>query len=223
MSKFMFKVAPQNPELGSVTPYTIKSKCNYLRRHFDRIEKVYQEETEELWKDCQAEQERTKDHEDDSEHDYSYSDALREIEFISLRMHRYSAILASYAYLENSMSKICTGHHDTMKLPLEPSEIKGEGIVKFKLYLEKLAKRDFKTVNKQWSHLTTLNLIRNCIVHADGDANLIKSPKKLIDTVRNNQNLSFIEEQLIMMDATYIHSTIDTIESFLLHLFQADR
>ncbi|VVM76191.1 hypothetical protein PS673_02035 [Pseudomonas fluorescens] len=223
MSKFMFKVAPQNPELGSVTPYTIKSKCNYLRRHFDRIEKVYQEETEELWKDCQAEQERTKDHEDDSEHDYSYSDALREIEFISLRMHRYSAILASYAYLENSMSKLCTKYHDSMDLPLKPAEVTGDGIVKFKLYLERLAKIDFQAVNKQWSHLCTLNLIRNCVVHADGDANLIKQSRKLIDIINSSKELSFIEEQLIMMDASYIHSTIDTIESFLLHLFKIGR
>lgn len=221
VSKFVFKVNPQNPELGSVTPYTITSKCDYLRRHFNRVERVYEEESDELLIACQAEQERTKDHEDDSEHNYSYSDAIREIEFISLRMHRYSAILASYAYLENSMSKLCTKYYESMDLPLKAAEVSGDGIVKFKLYLEKLAKIDFETVNKQWSHLTILNLIRNCIVHADGDANLIKQSSKLIGIINNSKDLSFIEEQLIMMDASYISSTVDTIQSFLLHLFEA--
>lgn len=216
----MFKATPQNPELGSVNPYTIKSKCSYLRRHFDRIERVFQEESEELWKGCLAEQERTKDHDDDSEHDYRNSDDLREIEFVSLRMHRYSIILASYAYLENSMSKLCAEYYISMKLPLEPTEIKGEGITKFRTYLEKLAKIELKTVNKQWSSLSALNTIRNCIIHADGDANLLKNPKILINIVNNQQNLSFIEERLIMMDNSYIHSTIDTIESFLLHIFE---
>ena len=219
----MFKVYPQNPELGSVSPKTIKDKCNYLRRHFDRIEKVFQEEADELWKNCQAEQERTKDHEDDSEHDYFYSDALREIEFISLRMHRYSTILASYAYLENSMNKLCSNYQESMALPLAPSEVNGEGIVKFKLYLEKLANIDFGTVNKNWSHLVILNLIRNCIVHADGDANLIKQSSKLISIISNTKDLNFIEEQLIMMDASYIHTTINTIEHFLTHISVASR
>ena len=217
----MFKITPQNPELGSVTPYSISSKCDYLRRHFNRIEKVYQEEFDELLASCQAEQKRTKDHEDDSEHNYSYSDAIREIEFISLRMHRYSVILASYAYVENSMSKLCNKYYDSMNLPLKPFEVSGDGIVKFKLYLEKLAKIDFKTINKQWSHLTTLNLIRNCIVHADGDASLIKKSTKLIGIIDSSKDLSFIEEQLIMMDDSYIYSTVDTIQSFLLHLFEA--
>lgn len=221
VSKFVFKINPQNPELGSVTPYTITSKCDYLRRHFDRIERIYQEESDELLIACQAEQERTKDHGDDGEHNYSYSDTIREIEFVSLRMHRYSAILASYAYLENSMSKLCVKYHDSMGISLKPAEVSGDGIVKFRLYLEKLAKVDFETVNKQWSHLTTLNLIRNCIVHADGDANLIKQSSKLIGIINNSKNLSFIEEQLIMMDASYIRSTVDTIQSFLLHLFEA--
>ncbi|PIB45223.1 hypothetical protein AOA59_05490 [Pseudomonas sp. 2822-15] len=217
----MFQVTPQNPELGSVTPHTITSKCDYLRRHFNRIERVYQEESDELLIACQSEQERTKDHEDDSEHNYSYSDAIREIEFFSLRMHRYSAILASYAYLENSMSKLCGKYYESMDLPLKPEEVRGEGIVKFRIYLEKLAKIDLETVNKNWSHLTTLNLIRNCIVHADGDANLIKNSSKLIGIINKSKNLSFIEEQLIMMDASYISSTVDTIQGFLLHLFEA--
>ncbi|WP_157404859.1 hypothetical protein [Pseudomonas putida] len=217
----MFKVIPQNPELGSVTPYTIKAKCSYLRRHFDRIEKVFQVETEELWAYCQAELERTKDHDDDSEHNYTYSDDLREIEFTSLRMHRYSSILSSYAYLENSMDKQCKKYHASMELPLKPSEVTGDGIVKFKLYLERLAKIDFETVNKQWSHLKSLNHIRNCIIHADGDANQIKQPRKVIDIVNATKDLNFIEEHLVMMDASYVHTTIDTIESFLHHIFEA--
>jgi hypothetical protein len=119
------------------------------------------------------------------------------------------------------MSKLCTKYYESMDLPLKAAEVSGDGIVKFKLYLEKLAKIDFKTVNKQWSHLTILNLIRNCIVHADGDANLIKQSSKLIGIINNSNDLSFIEEQLIMMDASYVSSTVDTIQSFLLHLFEA--
>ncbi len=223
MSNFVFKITPQNPELGSVTPYTIKAKCSYLRRHFDRIEKVFREESDELWAHCQAEQERTKDHEDDSEHNYSFSDDMREIEFTSLRMHRYSSLLTSYAYLENSMDKLCKKYFDSMDLPLKPSDLTGDGIVKFKLYLEKLAKIDFAPANKQWSHLSSLNLIRNCIIHADGDANQVKQPKRIITLVNSTKDLSFIEEHLVMMEASYVHTTIDTIEIFLHHIFETGR
>lgn len=222
MSEFVFKVIPENPELGAVTPYNIKSKCNFMRRHFDRFEKVFQAESDELWAECKREAERTKDHEDDSEHDYSSSDSLREIEFIYLRMHRYSAILASYAYLENSMNKLCKAYHKSMGLLLSPSEISGSGIVKFRTYLEKLACVDFKAINTEWSHLKDLGQIRNCIMHAEGDANLIKN-RDLIDLINRDPGLSYIEESLITVEASYILKSIDAIEGLLLHLTTGGR
>ena len=217
----MFNVHPDNPELGAVTPYTVNEKCRYLRKHFDRIEKVFEVESEELWAASLAENERTKDHEDDSEHDYRHSDSLREIEFISLRMHRYSSILSSYAYLENSMNKLCEEYHIAKQLPLDPSQVKGEGIERSKLYLSKLAELDFDKINKEWSQLQILNALRNCIIHADGDVNLTR--KKLDNIINNTPGLSFVDNSLIMMEASYIHSAVDAIQTLLLHLSEAGR
>ena len=70
----MFKPHPINPELERVVKYTITSKVSLLRTHFKKIENIFQEESELLWKECELENARTKEHEDDSGYDYRSSD-----------------------------------------------------------------------------------------------------------------------------------------------------
>jgi len=176
----MFKPHPINPELESVVKYTITSKVTLLRTHFKKIENIFQEELESCGKGVCIENVRAKNHEDDNGYDYRTSDSLRDIEFIYLRMHRYSAILAAYSYLENSMNKLCADCEGKMSIPLSVNNLSGEGIVRCRTYLEHLASIDFSEINKEWSHLTTLNKLRNCIMHADGDASKIRGKKGFI-------------------------------------------
>src|SRR3989338_9735691 len=193
----MFEVYLTNPELGRVSTYSVASKISFLRSHFRKIEELFDLESKGLMEECWLESERTKDHEDDSQVDYRASDALREIEFIYLRMHRYSAVLAAYSYLETSLNKICSDLQEANNILLSVTELHGDGINRCKIYLEKLAGIDFSSINGKWSGLTTLNKIRNCIMHADGDAEKVRGSDKFIKLVENSTDLSFIEKKLV--------------------------
>ncbi|WP_345873591.1 hypothetical protein [Shewanella algae] len=216
----MFNVYPTNPELGKVTKYAISIKVSFLRSHFRKIEKVFEEESACLFEQCKLEDERTKDHEDDSQVDYRPYDELREIEFVYLRMHRYSAVLAAYSYLESSLTKICVDIQEKNEIRLSVSEINGNGINRCKIYLEKLASIDFEAINGQWSNLQILNKVRNCIMHADGNAEKIRSSANLISNIESNADLSFIEKRLIMMTGKYVENILNDIERTLQYIVE---
>lgn len=218
----MFDTYSFNPELAEVTKHSIKTKSYYLRTHFERIESIFKEESDALWEECRAENERTKDHTDDSQYDYRASDSLMDIEFIYLRLHRYSAVLAAYSYLENSMNKICINLENSKDIPLTVTDMSGQGIDRCKLYLDKMCNIDFMTINSYWSRLKDLNKLRNCIVHGDGDAERVKSRNNLINLIENHNELSFIENKLVMISEPYIKESIDDIEFFLSYLVDKD-
>ncbi len=214
----MFEVYPVNPELGRVSTYSVATKISFLRSHFRKIEDLFDSESKGLTEESRLESERTKDYEDDCQVDYRASDALREIEFIYLRMHRYSAVLASYSYLETSLNKICSDLQQTNNILLSVTDLHGDGINRCKFYLERLAGIDFSSINEKWSGLTTLNKIRNCIMHADGDAERVRGRDKFIRLVETSGDLSFIEKKLVMVTREFVEKSINDIEETLLYL-----
>lgn len=214
----MFEVNPVNPGLlEGVTKHSIESKVSFLHSHFEKIENIFKEELDCLANECELESERTKDHEDDSQLDYRLPDSLREIEYIYLRMHRYSAVLAVYAFLESSMNILCTDFEKKMNIPISVSDMRGEGINRFKLYLERLASVDFDKINPQWSNLKTLNKLRNCIMHADGNADKMQGSSKLIGLIDARSDLFFIEKNLVMLSSEFVYKSIEDIKAALLY------
>lgn len=211
----MFEIYPTNPEIAKVDLFSIKNKIELLQEYSEKIETVYQKEHESLWSLCKEENERTKDHEDDTQHDYSYSDSLRDIEYIYLRMHRYSSILAMYSYLESSMNSICSQQEKILKLPISVTDLKGDGIPRCKTYLEKLVLVDFQPINALWSRITTLNKLRNCIIHGAGDAEKMNGTQGLCALIENTDGLSFVEQKLVMMSKDFVLSAMGDIGEFL--------
>lgn len=213
-----FSPRSKNPDLWNLSPYAVKEKSKYIRAHFEKIETIFGGEANELQMLGRSEYERTKDHEDDSNYDYSYGDQLMEIESIYLRMHRYSAILTTYAYLETVMSSICCEVERRLNLLVGVSDLNGDGIQRCKVYLEKLGKFDFDLINPLWSRLTMLNKVRNCIMHANGDAAKVKSSGKFIKTIKASEGLSFAERTLIMVSKEFVLGAIKDVEELSTHL-----
>ena len=215
---FVFKVYPANPELERVTEFTVKNKTSYLRSHFKKVESIFLEESELLCQKIELENKRTESNEDDSQYDYSASDSLKDMEFIYLRMHRYSAILATYSYLESSMNKLCAEFETRNCIPISVNDLGGDGIYRCRKYMTKLAGVDFTKINAQWSHLTTLNKLRNCIIHADGNAELLRSSASFIKEIENIGDLSFVEQKLVMASSDFVYRSIDNTEAVLIYI-----
>ncbi|WP_312196695.1 hypothetical protein [Pseudomonas luteola] len=219
----MFEVYPTNPELREVSKYTVGTKIAYLRSSFKKIEEVFRQEYDSLLREAKIEDERTKDHEDDSQYNYWAWDSLREIEFIYLRMHRYSAVLAAYSFLESSMNKICTMLEKKHGFQVSVGDLSGDGITRCRLYLNKFAKIDFDLISSDWSSLVVLNKIRNCIVHCDGNAELFKNSEGFIKIIESRRDLSFIEKKMVMVSEEFIYKSINSVENTLIYLVESSK
>lgn len=217
---FSLKAPKTNPEANPLSRYSITKKIEFVRNHFKKIESIFEKERKELIKSDLSEQERTKHHEDDSKYYYGYSESLQEIERVYQRMHRYSAVLTIYAYLEDVLNQICATKEKQCVISL--SDLKGEGIVRAQTYLKKIVGVDFDNINSQWSDLSTLNQLRNCIMHGNGDPDLLKSKKlnKIINA--EGSKFSKIEGKFIYFDSSYVYEILNTTESFL-HYILCDK
>ncbi len=213
-NKFSLKAPKTNPELNGVSLHSITDKTEYLRVHFGKIEAIYDDESKELLQKDRAEQENTKFDGDDSRYNYSHSESLKEIQHVYLRMHRYSAILAAYSYLEASMVRTC------QKVPERPGkpEYPKAGIVSCYKYLKESAGANFSSINSLWQELRTLESLRNCIIHSNGDVRNTNRPTWFTKIVHTTSGLNFIEENMVMISKEYILSAISNIEGFLKHI-----
>jgi hypothetical protein len=214
----MFNVYPQNPELENLSNYTIGLKTDYLLFYFEKFEKIFQEEVLLLNRQILAEDDRIRNYEDDSQYDFRPSDSLKEINFTYLRMHRYAVILAVYSFLENSMTKLCEKSQKEASISISVSDLKGNGIFQCHDYLTKLIGINFADVNTEWSQLVTLNKLRNCIVHTDGDLARFKSPQKLTKIIESSTDLSFIEQKLVMPSEQFTRASIINTKTVLMHI-----
>lgn len=148
-----------------------------------------------------------------------FSDDYYIIEEIHVGMYRKSTLVSIYSFLENSMNGLCrylSARHD---YPVKLYDLRGEGIVRAKDYLEKLARVDFDALNGEWSHLMTLNKIRNCIVHSEGDIKASRN-SHIGNIITNNASLSLRNERYIKIDRKYVDFSINKVEEFLDKLYQ---
>lgn len=95
--------------------------------------------------------------------------------FTNLSMASFIVLL--YSYIEDGLFTICNAEYSdkarhNKKIGAPPFELryvdmKGDGIQKAKLYLEKVIGLNLHTNKKPWSEVDTLRKIRNSIVHED--------------------------------------------------------
>ena len=158
--------------------------------------------------------------EETKEVDDYFSDDYYIIEEIHVGLYRKSTLVSIYSFLENSMNSLCRPLYTSYEYPVKVDDLKGDGIVRAKDYLEKLANVDFSALNGEWSNLMTLNKIRNCIVHSEGNIKGSKSSPQLLNIIESNPNLSLRNERYIKVEREFIDFCIDKVENFLNMLYQ---
>ncbi len=121
--------------------------------------------------------------------------------------------------MENSLNTLCRHLYKRHVYPVEVGDLRGEGIVRAKSYLEKLARINFSLLNGEWSTISSFNKIRNCIVHSEGNIKASKNAKQLESIVNASSGLSLRDERHIKIDRDYIDFIITTIEKFMDKLY----
>ena len=148
-----------------------------------------------------------------------FSDEYYTIEETFIGQYRKSTLVSLYSFLEHSMNSLCKHLKSKNQYTYALDDLAGNGIVRARSFLEKSAGADFTALNTEWSKLQTLNKVRNCIVHCEGDVNA-SAHKSLAELVKNTQGLSLRSEYFIAVERTYINECITTLEAFLEGLYK---
>lgn len=137
------------------------------------------------------------------------------IEDVFLKQFRYSIIVTIYSLLESSLNYLCQYLFRLNRFGLKLEEVRRDGIERAKLYLSKVCLIDFTEESKEWQEMQKLNRIRNCVVHAEGIVNKVKSPKKLINVINNTGGLEIEKKRYLKIESDYIGSAIVNAEELL--------
>lgn len=147
-----------------------------------------------------------------------YAEDYSDIEDTKTGLYRRSTLVSLYTYLESSMHAMCLHAQRQNDLPVGVSDIRGEGIIRSKTYLELHSLFDITPVNGSWSTLNSFNKIRNCLVHCNGDIATFNGQRKIKDIVSQNRHLSLKNDRLIIIEKGYVDLVIEDIEKLLLEL-----
>lgn len=116
-----------------------------------------------------------------------------------------SFIMSLYAFTEKKMfilSKYLSRHH-----PIKLEDISGKGIFKYRKYLSKVCNIDFSSIEKDWEVLLHYNLLRNHLVHAEGERSLPKDHHRLIGFLESIHGVVMKSDQ----EKINFHFTSDSI------------
>lgn len=147
----------------------------------------------------------------------NFREAYYIVDEIYLGQYRKSTLVSIYSFLEFTMMNLCDLVQLFYNSSLGVKDLRGKGINQAKLYLEKVAKINFEELNAEWSELVTLNKVRNHIVHADGVEDIVS--KDLTKLANRTQGLSIKKYGRLLVERTYIDSSITTVENFLDELY----
>ncbi|MBQ4864578.1 hypothetical protein J8L98_23120 [Pseudoalteromonas sp. MMG013] len=210
-------------EQAPVNSQSIKTKFNYLRSHHDKVENLFNTEVLTLESMAETEESYFGRNQFGEEHQSDHRFWIQEIEYVHIRMHRYSTVLAIYAYLEISLQKTCSDIENHLLLPISVTDLNGSGITRCVNYINKLTDINAKKPSNAWNKILKLNAVRNCIMHGTGDTNLLResNKNKLLDIVRNDINLDLIGDSFIFIKSQFIIDVLADVELYLLELHQS--
>jgi len=149
-----------------------------------------------------------------------YGDEVVSFQYEYPKILRYSLFVHSYRLLERKLLEIAIHYQQTGHLDLSPSELSDKGIEQARTYLKKVASVQFPET-ESWQDITTLQLIRNLIVHNEGELrkNHEKERRKITGFVKKWKGDVAIEGDSIGLSQTFVFHVLHTVNAFFKELF----
>jgi hypothetical protein len=137
------------------------------------------------------------------------------------RILRYSLFVHSYSLLEDSLLRIADFYKRKSHLELSPSDLKDEGMMRAKTYLKKVVHIPFPDTHPSWQTVSTLNHIRNLIVHKTGYFPQDNRHQMEINAFisRSGEAISLDSQRHFVLSSRFTELVIETFRSFSKELF----
>jgi hypothetical protein len=132
-----------------------------------------------------------------------------------------SLIILAYSFLETSLRNLSYQIRDIERIKTKPDNFRGDGILKYKLFLTNEIGVDFKTFKSSWDKINSFRLVRNAIVHNQSDLELNErisdyDKSKLIVYIKSLKGVVLIDNRFIGITTTdYIIESLKIIEELI--------
>ena len=147
-----------------------------------------------------------------------YASEMDELENTFPKILRYSLFVHSYSLFERALMSIAKAYQKARKLPLSPSDLKDKGIEQAQVYLKKVVSVPFPDTGSVWQEISTLTLIRNKIVHNEGElpAKNTKEGKSIQAFAKKWPGDISAEYADVALHKTFVFRVLDTFHAFFL-------
>lgn len=156
--------------------------------------------------------------------DYYYDPVESFVKKECLQLYYSSIIISLFSFLEQSMLKLCSISEVNQEIKI--SDISGKGIYKYKKFLEKVARIDFKPINNEWNEICKYNDLRNLFVHASNSLLYKSEDNRRINSIRKIKGIKISEKDNYFIiefeNDCIITYFIKTINVFLIKLYYDD-
>jgi len=199
----------------------IKGRINEFRDYVLEVESKFQGDLKNIEAKCNKEIKKIASDEDKKQEITEfYGEDFYIIESIFLHTFRYSALVSIYSLIETSMSTLCRHLERREYLTLKLSDLKGKGVERARLYLTKVCHITFPDSSHEWSEIQKLNKVRNCIVHANGNIERVRSSDKLRSIIKDTKGLKIERKRILIIEKVYLDNAITWAENFLQKLYE---
>lgn len=132
-------------------------------------------------------------------------------EYYYPNLQRRSILLILFSFLEHQLDQLCELFATDQKLNIIHTDLKGKGIDRTRLYLQKVIRLRLGN-SAVWQEIKRIQKIRNVVVH--NDAKLVGVGKEVIEYVDRASHLSRVSKSYYDGDI----DEVDILDGYLLHV-----
>lgn len=119
--------------------------------------------------------------------------------------HCYSGVLITYATLDEFLAVLAKDVGRLHNIRIAPSDLKDRGVRQYKKYIHDVCPVDPNDLNIDWTFLHDFSLVRNSIIHANGNKLLLNTSEKLDAVVAKYPGeLSFKHEAKLVVEDEFV-------------------
>ena len=126
-------------------------------------------------------------------------------------IHRRSALITFYSFLEDSLYSLCSRFKNELDPKISLNDLKGDGVKKYKTYLEKVVGLDLTEFNSVWGKITNIQKIRNVIVHEGGYVK--EDNEAVMNCIKYTPNVLLIS-QSIVLENEFLQYVLDILKKY---------
>jgi hypothetical protein len=133
------------------------------------------------------------------------------------QINRKGYLVTLMILFEDEIKRICDLLYDIESLKLKQSELKGNNLERFRIYITRVANLDTGINENEFETIHAITEVRNCIVHSNSllqqfkGANSIIKLSKTLDGISINDDLLEITLEFCLKCADIISTFIDKV------------